>query len=92
MAAHGAYAMTPPATVVRVPWSRAWPVPLVRVKLNGQSVVMAIDTGAGDLLIDDGAARRYAVRALEGLAPTFWCGTRVMARAAIVPRLPVRAG
>src|SRR2546426_550982 len=32
------------------PWTRAYPVPLVRVKLNGQSVLMALDTGSSDLL------------------------------------------
>jgi len=89
MAESGAYVMSAPAAVVRVPWSRAWPVPLVSVKLNGQSVVMAIDTGAGDLLIDDSAARHYAVRSLGGPAPAFWCGTRVTVRPAMVQRLEI---
>jgi hypothetical protein len=89
MAESGAYAMSAPTGVVRLPWARAWPVPLVRVKLNGQSVVMAIDTGAGDVLIDESAARRYAVRSVGGPTPVFWCGTRVTVRPAMVQRLEI---
>jgi hypothetical protein len=89
MAENGAYVMSPPAGVARAPWSRAWPVPLVHVKLNGQSVVMAVDTGTGDVLIDDSAARRDGVRSAGGPTPAFWCGTRVTVRPAMVQRLEI---
>jgi hypothetical protein len=68
-------------------WVRSYPVPLVRVKLNGQSVLMAIDTGAPGLLLDESAARRARVEVLPSQASTFWCGSRVATRNALVQRL-----
>ena len=73
--------------LARVPWSRAYPVPLVRVKLNGESVLMALDTGARDLVLDPWAARRAGVQTFPGQIQIFWCGTRVAAQPALVSRL-----
>lgn len=72
---------------VKLMWTRAYPVPIVRVKLNGQSVLMAIDTGASDLLIDESAARRLRIEVLPSQASTFWCGSRVATRNALVQKL-----
>jgi hypothetical protein len=43
---------------IQVPWIRCWPVPIVKARLNGQSVLLAIDTGVADLILDPSAARR----------------------------------
>lgn len=66
---------------------RAFPVPLVKVLLNGQRVLMAIDTGASDLLIDDVAFRRHGLQAVGGEFTTFWMGSRIAVRGAFVQRL-----
>jgi tetratricopeptide (TPR) repeat protein len=70
-------------------WARAYPVPLVRVKLNGNSVLMAVDLGAGDLLIDAGASRRYKVGKVTGQRLEFWNGTRLSVQNAMVQRLEI---
>jgi hypothetical protein len=64
-------------------------VPLVKVRLNGQSVLMAIDTGAGDLLIDESAARRCRVATLPGRFPVSWSGSLVTVQGAWVSRLEI---
>ncbi len=50
---------------------------------------MVIDTGAGDVLIDDGAARRYAVHTLPSETQSLWSGTRIAVRNALVQRLEI---
>jgi hypothetical protein len=72
---------------VEIPWSRAWPVPLVKVKLNGQIVLFAIDTGVTDILLDPSAARRCHVTLLPEQAPVFWSGARVAGQNAVIQRL-----
>jgi hypothetical protein len=88
LAEGGAYRVSNPRET-RVPFTRVWPVPLVRVRLNGQSVLMVIDTGAGDVLIDDSAARRCAVRTLPSETQSLWSGTRIAVRNALVQRLEI---
>lgn len=73
----------------RVPWVRAQPVPLIRVKLNGQSVLMGIDTGAGDVLIDPSAARRTKVRILPAQRREFWMGSRLVVGNALIQKLEI---
>lgn len=68
-------------------WKRAFPVPLVRVKLNGHSVLMAIDTGTGDLLVDQSFAKRCGITPLAGQSLVFWNGGRIAVRNAVVPRI-----
>jgi hypothetical protein len=70
-----------------VPFERGYPVVLVKVKLNGQLVVMAVDTGSSDLLIDDMAFRRYRVQPVAGQSVVFWSGSRNVVKNAIVQRL-----
>ena len=63
-------------------------MPLVRVKLNGQSVLMAIDTGARDLMLDELVrARRVKVQRLPAQSRVFWNGTRIAVQNAMVQRL-----
>lgn len=68
-------------------WVRAWPVPLLRVRMNGESVLFGIDTGASDLLIDPMWASRAKVQKPGGQSVTFWCGSRFSVENAIVQRL-----
>lgn len=70
-------------------WSRPHPVPLVRVKLEGESVLMALDTGANDIVVDRSASRRLSVPLLAGEWPTFWMGSRSAIRGAMVRRLEI---
>jgi hypothetical protein len=84
----GAYQVSGPEEV-KVSWAGGYPVPLVRVKLNGKPVLMAIDTGSRDLLIDASAARLYQVQPVEGQSPVFWCGTRLAVRNALVQKLEI---
>ena len=88
LAEGGAYLVTNPREA-RVQFARLWPVPLVRVSLNGQSVLMALDTGAGDLLIDESAARRCNIKTLPAESPVLWSGTRIAVRDALVPRIEI---
>jgi Aspartyl protease len=70
-----------------VQFQRAYPIPLVRVKLNGELVLMAIDTGASDLLIDEQAFRHNKVTPVPGRSIVFWTGSRSAVKNALVQRL-----
>jgi hypothetical protein len=72
---------------VTLQWVKAFPVPLVRVKLNGTSVLMGVDTGANDLLLDASFARRLKVLSQPAKHAQFWNGSRVVVGNAIVQRL-----
>jgi hypothetical protein len=88
-------AEAPPYTIVSGPqegeafFVRDWPVPLVKVRLNGESVLMAVDTGASDLLVDDATVRRARVSLMPAQSMTFWSGARVAVRNAWVQRLEI---
>lgn len=88
LAEGGAYAITGPDSVTLV-MKRVLPVPLVRVRLNGQTVLFAVDTGASDLLVDQSVARRCNVQFMGGQSLVFWNGSRVAARSALVQRLEI---
>jgi len=83
------YAVTKGPAVAKIPWVRAFPVPLVRVQLNGTSVLMAIDTGTNDLLLDRWAVRRCKVQKLAATRSEFWCGSRVAVANVMVQRLEI---
>src|SRR5262245_25286159 len=87
LAEHPPFRVTAGPDVARVPWSKGYPVPLMRVKLNGQSALMALDTGARDLILDPGFARRSKVMIMPTQVPVLWEGTRVAAQNAVVQRL-----
>ena len=71
----------------QIPWIRCWPVPIVKAKLKGQNVLLAIDTGVADLILDPSAARRCGVTLMPEQMPVLWNGTRVAARVALVEHL-----
>jgi tetratricopeptide (TPR) repeat protein len=81
------YQMSDSKPVISLRWKRSHPVPLVRVRLNGRVMLMAIDTGASDLLIDDSAARLARVEPMAYDALTFWAGSRQAVRNAMVQSL-----
>ncbi|MBI5708879.1 MAG: aspartyl protease family protein [Candidatus Eisenbacteria bacterium] len=83
----GPYAVTAGPEEATLFFVRSYPVPLVRVKLNGQSVLMAVDTGAGDLLLDNSAARRCKVTVFPEQTTTFWSGSHMAVKNALVSRL-----
>lgn len=88
-------AEAPPFQIVSPPkevslmWSRSYPVPLVSVRLNGEVVLMALDTGASDLLIDPMWVSRANVTRLPGQSLAFWCGSRFAVKNAIVQKLEI---
>src|SRR5262249_41531471 len=81
------YAITAGPDRAVIPFERGYPVVLVKLKLNGQLVVMAVDTGVSDMLIDDSAARRYKVQPIAGQSVVFWSGSRNAVKNAVVQRL-----
>jgi hypothetical protein len=87
MASHPPYYVASGPEVASVPWNRGYPIPLVRVKLNGQSVLMGIDTGARDLILDQSIARVARVTVMPSKIPVFWEGTRIAVQNAVVQRL-----
>ncbi len=72
---------------VQLSWIRCWPVPIVKAKLNGQNVLLAIDTGLADMVLDPSEARRCGVTLMPEQLPVLWNGTRAAARVALVDRL-----
>ena len=72
-----------------VPFARAYPIVLVNVKLNGERVLMAVDTGSADLIVDDMAFRRLKVQPIPGQSVVFWTGSRSVVSNAIVQRLEI---
>jgi hypothetical protein len=87
MAERGAWTIASGPEQGEALFARSYPVPLVKVRLNGESVLMAVDTGAGDLLLDEAAARRCRVERLPARFPVAWSGTRLAAQGAWVGRL-----
>ena len=71
----------------RILFERHWPAPLVRVKLNGATVLMLVDTGTPGLFIDKQAATAQGVSLLAGQRLAIWGGSRVAVRNAHVRKL-----
>lgn len=72
-------------------FERAFPAPLVHVKLNGRAVLMAVDSGAEELLLDPSAARLAGVALIEGRRTLAWDGAQVSARNGLVAKLDLGA-
>ena len=72
-----------------VQFARSYPVVLVSVKLNGERVLMAIDTGSSDLILDDMAFRHLKIQPVPGQSVVFWSGSRNVMRNALVQRLEI---
>jgi hypothetical protein len=81
------YQITRGPETARIPWARTYPVPLVRVKLNGESMLMALDTGSSDLLLDEWAARRARIEMMPSQSKVFWTGTRLGVQNAVLQKL-----
>jgi hypothetical protein len=86
MAKNPAYQITGPDEV-RVRWNRGHPLPILRVKINGQSVLVGIDTGTRDLILDQSFARRARLTPLNSRHPVLWEGTRMVVENAVVQKL-----
>jgi hypothetical protein len=71
----------------RIPWMRPYPIPLIRVKVNGELILMAIDTGARDVLLDPAAARRSKTQTFPTKSLVSWLGTRTSGANAMIQRL-----
>ena len=87
MTAHPPYRIAAGPEVAKVPWNRGYPIPLMRVKLNGRSVLLGIDTGARDLILDQSIARVARVNVMPSKIAVFWEGTRIAVQNAVVQRL-----
>jgi hypothetical protein len=57
-----------------VPFAITFPVPCVRVRIDGESVLLAIDTGTGVMLLDDGMSRRARLQVHAQQTPVDWMG------------------
>jgi len=86
-------ANNPPMAVkgerARVPFDKIWPAPLLKVKLNGATVLMMVDTSTPGLLIDRMAATQGKVKLLEGQRLAAWTGSHVAVRNALVQKLGI---
>ncbi len=80
-----AYALT--GERAELQFERPWPVPLIKVKLNGTFVLMAIDLGAPTTLLDPVAIRVYKSKPLTGERSVLWNGARVAVKNAGIPSL-----
>ncbi len=87
LAATPHYRVTTGPEVARAPFAKGYPVPLLRVKLGGQSVLMAIDTGTNNLVLDPTYARMADARILPSSSLILWDGSRMTVQHAWVPRL-----
>ena len=70
-------------------FARSWPTPLVKVMLGKQVVLMAVDTGTEDLIVDEAAARVNGVTTSGSQRMVFWNGTRNAVKNACVPKLTI---
>lgn len=71
----------------RITFQRAWPVPLVRAKVNGHLVVLAVDPASPELLLDPSTLRVNGVQRVDGERGVFWNGARVAVKNGWVRRL-----
>jgi len=87
LAERAPYEITKGPAQATVPFVRGYPIVLVRASINGQRVIMAVDTGASDLILDEQAFRTCKVQSVPGQSTTFWTGSRAAVQHAIVQRL-----
>lgn len=83
------YALRDGREAGRVTFERAWPVPVIAVKVNGQSVLMAIDPGAPGLILDPAVMRVQHLASVSGESSILWNGARTGVKHAWVPRLEI---
>src|SRR5262245_37298000 len=87
LAEHPPYRVATVPDLARAPWHMSYPLPLMRVKLGGQSVLMALDTGTQDLILDPTYARQADAKEIPARSLVFWDGARIAVQHVIVPRL-----
>jgi len=87
LAEHPPYRVASAPDEARVPWTKGYPLPLLRVKLGGQSVLMALDTGTNDLIVDPTYARMADAKTIAARSLIFWDGDRIAVEHAIIPKL-----
>ena len=87
LAEHPPYRVESAPDLVRIPWSKGYPLPLLRAKLGGQSVLMALDSGTNDLIVDPTYARMANAKTIPARSLVFWDGDRIAVEHAIIPRL-----
>lgn len=75
----GAYELQPGPATGSARFERAWPVPLVKVKLNGNVVLAAVDPGCPHVLVDPSAMRANRLEQLGGERAVFWIGSHAAA-------------
>lgn len=84
-----AFELQPGTEKASIGFERAYPVPLIRVKLNGQQVTAAIDPGSPYVLVDKSASTLQGLEKLPGERSVLWLGTRVAAGNAIAQKLDI---
>ena len=87
LAEHPPYRVTTAPDLARVRWTMAYPLPLLRAKLGGQSVLMALDTGTQDLIVDPTYARQAEAKEIPARSLVFWDGARIAVQHVVLPRL-----
>jgi len=78
-----AFELRPGPESASIRFERSYPVPLVRVKLNGTQVLAAIDPGSPHVLVDPSAMRANRLEQLPGERAVFWIGSHTAAGNAI---------
>lgn len=82
-----AFELLPGPASASVRFERSFPVPLVRVKLNGTQVLAAVDPGCPHVLVDPSAMRAQRLEQLPGERAVFWIGSHVAAGNAIAQKI-----
>lgn len=82
-----AFALPPGPESTELGFVRAWPVPLVKVKLNGRQMLAALDPGCPGVLVDPTEVRACRLESLPGERAVFWIGSHVAARNAIAQEI-----
>ena len=72
---------------VSLGFDRPYPIALMRARLDGQQVLVAVDPGCPNVLLDKLVAKQRNIDPLPGERSIFWLGSRVAARGAIVRKL-----
>ncbi len=72
-----------------VPFVLSFPVPCVRALVDGESVLLAIDTGVSCVLLDDGMTRRARLRVQNERTPLDWMGRTLTVTPANVHQLRI---
>jgi len=82
-----AYELLPGPEKASIGFDRSFPVPLVRVKLNGTMVLAAVDPGCPHVLVDPTAMRANRLERLPGERAVFWIGSHVAAGNALAQNI-----